>query len=101
MVSSSGGAKAQSVAFNRSIALSSLLRARHSPGKVNMPLQGGANYMRLRHVQGIPSMQEGRGYSPARLRMIDAMVDRLKSSGDAAFVAGRLPEPGSLLNIYA
>ncbi|TVQ39618.1 MAG: hypothetical protein EA384_06190 [Spirochaetaceae bacterium] len=101
MVSSSVSGIAQSAALNRTVALSSILRARHSLGKVTLPLQGGSNYMRLKHVQGVPASQEGSGYSPARLRMIDAMVERLKNPGNSAFASSQLPEPGSLLSIYA
>ncbi len=100
MVSSSAGAQSTAPTLSRTIALSSILRARHAPGKINMPLQGSARFMRLRHVQGIPAGGEQHAFSPARLRMLDAMVDRLKSGGGEKFSAGRFPEPGSLFNFY-
>lgn len=101
MVSSTVGAQNTAPTLSRTIALSSILRARHAPGKINMPLQGGAGFMRLRHVQGIPSIRSDYGFSPARLRMLDAMVDQMKSRGSDRYSAGRFPEPGSLFSIYA
>lgn len=101
MISSSVGAQNTAPTLSRTIALSSILRARHAPGKINMPLQGGASYMRLRHVQGIPAGGNDYAFSPSRLRMLDAMIDRLKSGGNEKFSAGRFPEPGSLFSMYA
>lgn len=79
-----GAAEQSSVgSLNRSIALSSLIRARYSSGRVNMPLQGSVNYMRLKHVQGVPSPGgEGQGFTLSRLRMLDTMIERLESAAN-------------------
>ncbi|TVR05260.1 MAG: hypothetical protein EA403_03250 [Spirochaetaceae bacterium] len=79
-----GAAQRTDVAsLTRNIALSNLLRARTSPGRVSVPLQGSVNYMRLKHVQGVPASEGNSGFSLSRLRMLDTMIDRLEKGARA------------------
>lgn len=63
--------------INRTVPLTNVLRAQFSPGRIVLPVQNQAIYARFKHVQGIPAAGEGRGYSIARLRMLDNLIDRL------------------------
>ena len=62
---------------HRTVPLSNLVRAQVSPGRIALPVQNQAIYARFKHVQGIPATAEGQGYSIARLRMLDNLIDRL------------------------
>ena len=112
-----------SASLTRNIALSKLLLARNSPGRVSVPLQGSVNYMRLKHVQGVPAPEGYSGFSLPRLRMLDTMIERLERSaqnprettatertaeslyrrindtGRAGLAGLRAGEPGSFLNL--
>lgn len=62
---------------HRTIPITNLLRAQFSPGRIALPVQNQAIYARFKHVQGVPSTAEGQGFSMARLRMLDNLIDRL------------------------
>lgn len=64
------------VGGHETLNISNILRAQYSSGKVALPLDGGV-YARFRHIQGIPAVGDGGGYSISKLRTIDVLVDRL------------------------
>ena len=61
---------------NRTVHLSSIIRAQYAPGKIALPQNGGL-YSRFKHVQGVPALSSGGGYSVSKLQMIDLLVERL------------------------
>ncbi len=62
---------------HRTIPITNLLRAQFSPGRIALPVQNQAIYARFKHVQGVPALSEGQGFSISRLRMLDNLIDRL------------------------
>ncbi len=62
---------------HRTVPITNLLRAQFSPGRIALPVQNQAIYARFKHVQGVPANADGQGFSMARLRMLDNLIDRL------------------------
>jgi len=62
--------------LNRTVQLSSIIRAQYSPGRIALPVNGGM-YTRLKHVEGVPARGAGEGFPVSKLKMIDFLVDRL------------------------
>ena len=62
--------------LNRTVQLSSIIRAQYSSGRIALPVSGGM-YTRLKHVEGVPARQAGQGFPVSKLKMIDLLVDRL------------------------
>lgn len=70
-----------SVSTPRAIHVSKLIRARHSNGRISVPvLRNQAYYARFKHVRGVPSLQDGAGYSLSKLRVLDILIDRLSAA---------------------
>ncbi|AFG38557.1 hypothetical protein [Spirochaeta africana] len=65
--------------FSPSVQLSTVVRAQTSSGRVNLPLAQPGMYMRFKYIQGVPARGEGEGYPLYKLRMLDTLIDRLKS----------------------
>lgn len=64
---------------NNNISLSNLLQPKFTGGRVNIPLRGGAGYVKFKHVSGVPSGNPKEGLSVFKLRMLDTLIDRLAS----------------------
>lgn len=62
------------VQTHATIPLIDLISARTTQAPLTLPVNGGA-YMRMRHVEAIPS--SGSGYSMWRLRALDSLIERL------------------------
>mgnify|MGYP006306915459 FL=1 len=69
----------------QNVSLSSILKARYGSGPLSLPMRGGMVYARFKHVQGVPSQEEG-GFTISRLRALDNLIDRL------ARLKGEAPE---------
>jgi len=54
-----------------------LIGARFDVGKVNFPVAGNSTYVSFEHVRGIPSGDDGGGYSASRLHIINRILDRM------------------------
>lgn len=57
-----------------------LIGARFDPGKVIFPVAGTSGYASFDHVRGVPSSEEGQGYSVGRLQIINRILERLMSA---------------------
>jgi hypothetical protein len=79
----------ESVSTPRAIHVSKIIRARHSDGRIAVPvLRNQAYYARFKHVRGIPSTQDGVGYSLSKLRVLDILIDRLSAAKGRPVGAG-------------
>ncbi len=88
---------------NRTVHLSSIIRAQYSTGRIVLPQDGGL-YSRFKHVQGVPAEAAGGGYSVSKLQMIDLLVERLvRLRGQSVTSRSREDEagPDALISRYA
>lgn len=87
---------------NRTVHLSSIIRAQYANGRIALPQNGGM-YSRFKHVQGVPTGGSGAGYSINKLQMIDLLVERLiKLKGQSAVESQQSsPDTDSLIIAYA
>ena len=61
-----------------SLSLTNLVRARYSGGKIAVPVRRShLLYSRLKHVSGVPAVQQDSGYSITLLRRLDNLIDNL------------------------
>lgn len=74
------------------VALSTVVRAQNSNGRISLPLSQPGIYMRFKYVQGVPSRSEGEGFPLYKLRMLDTLIDKLKRmKGDDGAVQSAPP----------
>jgi len=87
---------------NRTVHLSSIIRAQYANGRIALPQSGGM-YSRFKHVQGIPTGDTGAGYSINKLQMIDLLVEHLiRLKGQSAVDSQqKSADPDSLIAAYA
>ena len=86
---------------NRTIHLSSIIRAQYASGRISLPQNGGL-YSRFKHIQGVPSSSSASGYSVNKLQMIDQLIDRLvELKGAAAGVRSGESDQDALVAKYA
>ena len=88
---------------NRTVHLSSIIRAQYSTGRIMLPQNGGL-YSRFKHVQGVPAQTPHGGYSVSKLQMIDLLVERLvqlKGQSAASLSRGNEARPDALISRYA
>ncbi len=64
---------------NATIPITDLVRARLTEGRVALPVEGTA-YARLDHINAVPSLPGGSGYSITRLQAIDSLLTRIANS---------------------
>ncbi|MFP4508938.1 MAG: hypothetical protein ACLFNQ_02300 [Spirochaetaceae bacterium] len=57
-----------------------LIGARFDHGKVSFPVAGTSGYASFDHVRGIPSSEEGHGYSVGRLQIINRILERFMAA---------------------
>lgn len=60
------------------IPLTDLMKVRYASGRLSLP-SSQSFFVRFKHVSGIPSGERGEGYSIAKLRILDTLIDRLSS----------------------
>ena len=88
---------------NRTVHLSSIIRAQYAPGKITLPQNGGF-YTRFKHIQGVPARSAEGGYSVSKLQMIDLLVERLvslKGHSVASLSHGGDADQNALISRYA
>lgn len=62
--------------LNRTLSLSSILRAKYSNQRIALPVNRREYlYANFKHISGVPS--EGSGYSLSKLRILDILIERL------------------------
>ncbi|TVR66244.1 MAG: hypothetical protein EA427_16480 [Spirochaetaceae bacterium] len=66
---------------NGTIPFTDLVRAGVSTRPVSMPV-AGSGFARLENVMGIPAARGDQGYSLTRLKVLDALIARIKGSRD-------------------
>lgn len=76
---SAGGSSsaAQFSVPNTTIPISQMLRAPISGAKVGVNVTDFSVYTRFKHISPMPVSGSGGGYSASRLRILDAVIDRL------------------------
>jgi hypothetical protein len=60
---------------HNTIHASTVIRAQSAGGRVSLPVRNAAGFTWFRHLEGFPG--GGDGYSLARLRSLDSMIERL------------------------
>lgn len=88
---------------NRTVHLSSIIRAQYSTGRIALPQNGGL-YSRFKHIQGVPAQSSDGGYSVSKLQMIDQLVERLvrlKGNGATSTTQAGDSGPDALFTQYA
>lgn len=67
-----------SIGYSRPVHLPNILRARHSAGKVMMPVQKGLSlYARFKHVQGVAAKEGEQGNPISKLQTLNNLIERL------------------------
>jgi hypothetical protein len=66
------------------VPLTDVISVRAAAGRVSLPSN---QFVRFEHISGMPAAGEGGGYSITKLRILDALLDRL------AILKGERPEP--------
>ena len=59
------------------VAMSSVIRASYSSGKVIVPVSGSTLYAGFKHFTAVPAGPGGQGYSIAQLQVMDILADSL------------------------
>ncbi|TFG65305.1 MAG: hypothetical protein E4H36_00315 [Spirochaetales bacterium] len=82
-----------SLTLTRTIPVTQLLTSVYRTGKVTLPMTRGAAYASFKNVKGVPSQDDGNGFSIFRLKAMDALVERLRGSNNK--LAENMPGPGN------
>ncbi len=66
----------ETLSVNRSLSLPHIVKATYSGSKISVPVSpASSGYARFKHIKGIPSFASGSGFSVAKLKQLDTMID--------------------------
>lgn len=70
----------EAVSLSRqSVPVIKLVRAQMSESRIALPVSRGVSvYAQLKNISGVPASGQGASYSMAKLRSLDALIERLK-----------------------
>ncbi len=68
----------QPVSLSTSLSVSSIIQTRNSAHRISLPINKSQYlYARFKHIWSYPADQTGEGVSISKLRVLDALIDRL------------------------
>jgi hypothetical protein len=80
--------------LSKTLQVSNVIRAQNSPNRISLPVNRQQYlYARFKHIWGFPETRRGEGYSLAKLRALDTLLDRLQrlKGKSAEFMKASVP----------
>ena len=81
--------------LSKTLQAPNVIRGQNSPNRISLPVNRQQYlYARFKHIWSFPETRRGEGYSLAKLRALDTLIDRLQSlkGKSAEFMKASVPD---------